>query len=289
VNCRSIRQTTGIQNLDSEAYLNETVRVPDLPEQNRIGVFLDRKTAVLDRLMCNKQHLLHLHQERRDALISQAVIAGNDRQAWRSTRFKFVRAGVLLYGADEPAANHREEGPRYIRITDLAADGTLRGDTFQSMPSRLAVPYLLEDGDLLFARSGATVGKAFLYRAEDGPACFASYLVRLRPDRRKILPEFLYYYTQSAAYRNQVRLHTVQATIANVSAERYGNFALPLPPLWEQRAIAAALDQATNTLRRLRTTIERQLARLQEYRASLIVQVITRGRDAVANRVCERV
>jgi type I restriction enzyme S subunit len=291
VNRRSIHQTTGIQNLDSKAYLDEVVRAPDLAGQQRIASFLDRKTAALDKLARNKRRLFRLLRERRDAIISHSVTAGVDREAparWRATRFKFIRSGALLYGANEPATGEDHDGPRYIRITDLNDDGTLRENTFQSLPERLAAPYLLQDGDILLARSGASVGKAHRYRREWGRACFAGYLVRLRPDRRKILPDYLYYYTQSHAYRNEVRLHTVQSTIANVSAERFGNFTVPLPPLEEQRAIVELLKRETGLVNRLMSATEGQLARLHEYRSALIVETITRGRREIAQAAANR-
>ena len=58
-----------------------------------------------------------------------------------------------------------------------------------------ATKYLLQDGDLLFARSGATVGKAFLYHSYMGSACFAGYLIRARVNTDKLVPRFLRYYS----------------------------------------------------------------------------------------------
>lgn len=294
VNCRSINQSTGIQNLDSEAYLSEVVRVPDLAEQRRIADHLDAKTVVVDRLVRNKQRLLELILEKRETLVTLATSAGLDRTVpqtptglpwladipahWSVTRLKFIRSGAFFYGTGEPAAGADRNSPRYIRITDLADDGTLREDTFQSFPEHLAAPYILQDGDVLFVRSGANVGKTLRYREEWGRACFASYLVRLRPDRRQILPDYLYYYTQSQAFQHQVRLNTVQATIANLSADRYGNFAIPLPPMAEQRAIVQYLDVRTRMMDSLVRTIGRHIARLQEYRLALVVGLVTRGR-----------
>ena len=275
VNRRSIVQTTGIQNLDSKSYLKEVVRIPECAEQRRIAASLDGRTAPLDRLVSIKRRLLGLLLERREGLITHTMTTDGARCGM--TRFKFIRSGALLYGANEPAASRAADGPRYIRITDLNEDGSLRADTWHSLPEPMAEPYLLQDGDLLLARSGATVGKAFLYRKEWGRACFAGYLVRLRPDRRKILPGYLYHFTQSRPYRDQVRLHTVQSTIANVSAERYGNFALPLPPLEEQQAAVDFLNQATKKLDRLVTVTKRQVSLLCEYRSSLIVAAVTRG------------
>jgi hypothetical protein len=273
VNRRSISQTTGIQNLDCKAYLEEVVRVPECAEQGQIAASLDRKMALLDDLVRVKQRLVDVLRERREALITLNVSA--DR--WKRTRLKFIRSGALLYGANEPATSRDLDGPRYIRITDLNEDGSLREETFYSLPEPLAAPYLLQDGDILLARSGATVGKAFRYRKEWGRACFAGYLVRLRADRHKILPDYLCYYTQSHAYRREVRQNTVQSTIANVSAERYGNFAVPLPPLDEQQGIVEHLDRVTGEVDRLVSILEQQIVRLREYCSALIVSTITRG------------
>jgi type I restriction enzyme S subunit len=297
VNCRSINQSTGIQNLDLGTYLSEIVRVPELAEQLRIAEHLDARTALVDCLVRNKQRLLELIREKRDTLISQVTSAGLNRNVpleqagvawlgeipsqWRVTRLKFIRSGAFLYGAGESAAGADHNCPRYIRITDLNEAGALHADTFQSLPEHLAAPYILQDGDVLFARSGATVGKTFRYREEWGRACFASYLVRLRPDRRRILPDYLYYYTQSRAFHHEVRLNTVQATIANVSAARFGNFAIPLPPIEEQRAIVEFLDRRTRVIDSLLRTIGLHIERLQEYRAALVVDLVTRGRREV--------
>jgi type I restriction enzyme, S subunit len=296
VNRRSIHQTTGIQNLDSAAYLSETVRIPHLAEQRAAAAALDRTSALLYQIVKNKERLLELLRERRQAWIDQAMFSGMDPLAaeipahWRVTRLKFVRSGAFHYGANEPAVSEDRAAPRYIRITDLNDDGTLRDETFQSLPDSLAAPFLLQDGDILLARSGATAGKALRYRAEWGRACFAGYLVRLRPDRRKVLPDYLYYCTQSQAFRRQVSVSTVHSTIANVNAERFGNFSIPLAPIEEQQAIVKFLDGRTQKLDALLRVVEQQIVKLREYRRALIVSAVTKGyevRTAVAGSAKE--
>jgi type I restriction enzyme S subunit len=277
VNCRSINQTTGIQNLHSTRYLSEKVRMPDLVEQREIAAYLDWNTGKADEITQNKERLQQLLREKRDALISRAVTGGPGAEHWRATRLKFIRSGALLYGASEPGVLEDRNAPRYIRITDLNDDGTLRDDTFQSLAESKARRYLLQDGDILLARSGATVGKALRYRAAWGPACFAGYLVRLRPDRRKVLPDYAYYYTQSHAFRRQVALCAVQSTIPNVSAERYGNFSISLPPLAEQEKIVRSLDQSIQKLNSALRLVKRQVLKWREYRQALTVAAITRG------------
>ena len=81
---------------------------------------------------------------------------------WEVRRLKFLLTERLQYGANEPAELTDPELPRYIRITDIRENGMLHADTFRSIPKEVAAPYLLKDGDVLFARSGATVGPAWM-------------------------------------------------------------------------------------------------------------------------------
>ena len=197
---------------------------------------------------------------------------------WTLRRLKYVKQGPFQYGANEPALEDNRDWPRFIRITDLDDSGGLRDETFRSLAPNVAVPYLLRHGDLLLARSGATVGKAIRYRAEWGTACFAGYLIRLRPSS-ELVPEFLEMFTKSQIYWEQVQLGQVQATIENVSAEKYGQFLLPLPPLEEQARIANFLDAKTTAIDTLIAKQEQLLALLAEKRQGLITQAVTKGLD----------
>ncbi len=201
-------------------------------------------------------------------------------QGWRAIRLKFLKRTPFEYGANEAAELDDPTLPRFVRITDVKPDGTLREDTFRSLPEDVAAPYLLSAGDILFARSGATVGKAFMYRREWGRACFAEYLIRLRTDMEKVTPDFIKYFTQTAGYQQEVAAVTIQATIQNVSAERYGEFVVPVPPLAEQSTIAAFLDRKTAEIDAVIAKKERLIALLQEERQALISRAVTRGLDA---------
>ena len=184
-----------------------------------------------------------------------------------------------MYGANEAALETDSNFPRFVRITDISEDGSLRPETFKSLPSEIAKPYLLREGDILLARSGATVGKTFIYRKEWGKACFAGYLIRFSCNRDLLLPDFLFSFTQSHVYWYQVRAGTIQATIQNFSAEKYGEVLLPLPPLDEQCAIAIYLDRETTRLDALIEKKQRQIELLQEKRVALISRAVTKGID----------
>ena len=267
------------------------IPVPSREEQRRIVAFLRARLPKVDELIAKKERLAALLAEKGQALITQLVTKGLDPNAamresgsatlgdvpagWHALPLRRLRDGGLEYGANEAAESLESTWPRFIRITDIDDAGRLRPETFRSLPPDVADPYLLRDGDILLARSGATVGKAFIYRSEMGRCCFAGYLIRLRVDRARMLPDYVRYYTQAAPYLREVRSATIQATIQNVSAERYGAFVVPVPPLHEQRVIVQSLDTARQKFARAEQLIEDQLARLREYRQALITAAVT--------------
>ena len=155
----------------------------------------------------------------------------------------------------------------------------MRDDSFRSLPEDIAKPYLLVDGDILFARSGATVGKTFRYHPSWGKAAYAGYLIRARLDKFKAESNFVEYFTQSQGYAGWLQNNFIQATIQNVSAERYASLRISIPPLPEQCAIAAFLDRETARIDALVAKKERLLELLQEKRSALISHAVTRGLD----------
>jgi restriction endonuclease S subunit len=91
-----------------------------------------------------------------------------------------------------------------------------------------------------------------------------------------MLPDFLFQFTQSAAYWEQIRLGTIQATIQNFSAEKYAEMLIPVPPtVQEQREIVAAASSSTATIQRALAEIQTSIALLREKRASLISAAVT--------------
>lgn len=196
---------------------------------------------------------------------------------WQPKRMRFLLTQKLQYGANEAAELDDPELPRYVRITDIDEQGTLREETFRSLPVEIAKPYLLKDGDILFARSGATSGKTFLYRNSWGTCAYAGYLIRARLNQGKMLPSFLRYFTASANYWQWLSSSTIQATIQNVSAEKYADLWLTYPPLEEQQAIADFLDAQTVKIDTLLAKKRQFIAKLKEKRSALIARTVTRG------------
>jgi type I restriction enzyme S subunit len=196
---------------------------------------------------------------------------------WCTRRLKKVLAEPLMYGANEVADDTTPDNPRFIRITDIGADGELRDDTFRSLPAETARHYLLKDGDILLARSGATVGKSFIYRSSWGTCCFAGYLIKAAVDATIAHADFIYACFQADFYWRHILGEQIQATIQNVSAERYAQLVVPCPPLDEQIIITAFLAREAGKIDALIAEQEKLLTLLAEKRQATISHAVTRG------------
>ena len=265
--------------------------LPPMEEQIAIGRFLDHADRRIRRYIRAKRQLIALLNEQKQAIIHRAVTRGLDPNVklkpsgvewlgevpehWETRRLRYLIEGKLTYGANAAAEHTNLEWPRYLRITDFGADGSLRPDTFRSLAPELARDYLVQNGDLLFARSGATVGKAFLVTDSIGEACHAGYLIRCRVNRACILPEFLFQYTQSTAFARWKDATCIIATIQNIGADKYADLSVPVPPLHEQAEITSHLDVSMRYLRSFIAHAESEISLTREYRTRLIADVVT--------------
>ncbi|MFZ4775819.1 MAG: restriction endonuclease subunit S [Terrimicrobiaceae bacterium] len=148
------------------------------------------------------------------------------------------------YGANAPAIERSGKRSRYVRITDISSNGRLlsTGDVEADLTDE--TEFKLQEGDLLFARSGNTVGKTYCYDPDDGPCVFAGYLIRFRLNQELMHRRFAFYFTQSASYQNWLLTKRRVAGQPNINGKEYASLKVPLPPLSEQRQIVELLDQA---------------------------------------------
>ena len=163
-------------------------------------------------------------------------------QEWNVTRLIEQCIQKPKYGAGESAIEKDLKLPRYIRITDLNDDGSLRNKEWKSIKENAAKDYLLNYNDILFARTGATVGKSYLYTGEDGRCAFAGYLIKFQPDQTKLNSKFLFHYIHSIYYWKYIKSIQTWGVQPNINAEQYSNLLILLPPIHEQQKIASILS-----------------------------------------------
>lgn len=200
----------------------------------------------------------------------------------RRVRLKHLCEGGGEYGLNIAASEYVDEGVRLIRTSDLT-DGRLAGEAGAIFvrPESVSPENLLRPSDLLLSRSG-TIGRAFLVPPEASGMAYAGFLVRFRV-ACNVSPQFLYYCTQADDFQSSVRSEAVVSTIQNFNAERYGNLAIPVPPLEEQRAIVNYLDHEIARIDMLIEEQQRLIDMLNERRRSVVDRVIG-GLDSDACR-----
>lgn len=144
------------------------------------------------------------------------------------------------YGYTEKASDTGDA--RFVRITDISADGTLRKEAAKFiMLNPEAKESLLSKGDILVARTGATYGKTMIFE-EDYPAVFASFLIRLRFPKDRVHPRYYWVFAQSDLYWNQARALMTGGGQPQFNGNALVQIKLPLPPLAAQEAIVAEIE-----------------------------------------------
>lgn len=196
---------------------------------------------------------------------------------WKISRLKYELSEPMKYGASENGVDYDENLYRYIRITDITLNGQLKEDGRLSLTESQANGYILKDNTVLFARSGGTVGKTFLYKSEYGKSAFAGYLISAVADCNRILPKWLIYYTGSTAYKEWTNAIFTQATIQNIGADKYSNMQIPVAPLVIQKKVVAFLDTKCAEIDSLLSAIQIEIETLEEYKKSVIAETVTKG------------
>ena len=147
------------------------------------------------------------------------------------------------YGINAPAVPYVENLPTYLRITDISEDGQIRPDQKASVARDVTDENYLEDGDIVLARTGASVGKAYKYRPKDGRLVFAGFLIRVRPDRERLNSEFLFQFLSTEQYWRWVDFSSARSGQPGINGNEYASLPLKLPPtLKEQQKIADCLS-----------------------------------------------
>lgn len=268
---QAVKDGMGVPHLFQRDIKRFPLPVPPPEEQRRIADYLDTETSRMDLLAHSQRRLTHLLKEREETAIDEIL----RNTASRVIRLKHLLEAPPSYGANEAAGHQRRDWPRYIRTTDITEDGGLRDETFASLPPEAARRYLLGDGDLLFARSGATAGKSLLYENRFGPAAHAGYLIRARVDHEIALPRLVWYFTRTPTYWQQISEGTIQATIQNVNAEKYGNLLVPYVEPSRQASTLRELDSLTERSFKVKQHAHQLLDLLAERRQALITAAVT--------------
>ena len=210
--------------------------VPQDPNDEPASVLLDRIRAEKERLIQEGK----IKRAKKSATSDKSP-NGNDEpwelpQGWVWTTVGEMSESIL-YGVSESAKSDGQQ--KLLRITDIQ-DNRVNWPSvpFTTLEGKKAQLYLLCDGDILFARTGATVGKSYLVENAPLNAVYASYLIRIRT-HKQISSQYLKCFFESGYYWEQIGLNQVGIGQPNVNGTTLGTLCVPVPPLIEQYRIVA--------------------------------------------------
>lgn len=222
-----VKKGATVHSISMDRFGSLPVPIPAKKEQSRIVELLDKA----DRL-----RRLRREADAKAARILPALFLkmfgdpATNPMGWRMKPLGDLADQRPEYGANASACPREKGMPRYVRITDIRDSGTLSDKDIVSLDSTGWQRYLLDEGDILFARSGNTVGKTYIYRPTDGPCAFAGYLIRFKFRSGSIDPWFVFGLTRTAYFRGWVQSHKRVAGQPNINGQEYSSLLIPEPP-----------------------------------------------------------
>lgn len=274
------------------------IAVPPAPEQRAIAAFLDRKTANFDALVAKKERVIELLQEQRTALITRALTKGLDSGVpmkdsgvewfgqipahWEVKRLKHLLAankgaiktgpfGSQLQSSEMQAGEIKVYNQRSVISRDFySGENYVSLEKFEELRAFETFP-----GDLLITTRGS-IGRCAVLPEDAERGILHPCLMRIQPDRRRILPRFLEIQIEEAAIvLDQLRFMSNATTIDVIYSESLREVSLTLPPFEEQVAIVDVLDREAARIDILVGKVFDAIGLLKELRSSLISAAVT--------------
>lgn len=183
------------------------------------------------------------------------------RKNWRFKQLGNI--SKIIYGYTEKAS-YKEIGPKFLRITDIQNNNVnWESVPFCSVNDSDYKKYKLNNGDIVFARTGATTGKSYLIK-NPPKSVFASYLIKVHLNNGDLLPEFLYLYFQTNKYWETINSGISGSAQGGFNATKLSQIQVPLPTITEQKRIVEILDEAFVAIDKAKAHTEKNLQNSRE-------------------------
>lgn len=293
VNERSIKQTTGIQNLDTTSFFSEPWATPKVEKQRAIADFLDRGTSRIDELLRLRTMLAHRIRERLMSQLSALVTGTLTRTSMMSTEIPGIPKcpghwdvvplrrlpcevqtgpfGSQLHANDYVSDGFPVVNPANIVDGQILADASVTVD--ESTRNRLG-RHILQPGDVVFGRRGQ-LGRAGLVTDKEAGWVCGTGCLRVRFLKPTFHPDYLRHFLRLPVIAQYFESIAVGTTMENLNTESLLGMPLLVPPIADQAAIAKEANERAKRTRRLVDRIEAQRHLLTERRQALITAAVT--------------
>jgi type I restriction enzyme S subunit len=280
--------------ISSSNLLSIAVPFPSTMEQTKIAQYLDHQTAIIDQLIQQKEKLIELLKEKRQAVINEAVTKGLDPNAkmkdsgiqgvekipnhWSVKRLKqianaFGRIGYRGYTTSDIVS--QGEGAITISPSNLKGDYmTFEDSTYITWEKYTESPEIqIFNNDVLMVKTGSTYGKIGFVQNLNEKATINPQLLVFK--KITISPEYLFNLLRTPLIKNQIETNVIGSTIPTMSQTKILNFKVVVPPYSEIEDILAYIKNSMINIDKLNSLILIQIEKLKEYRQSIISEAVT--------------
>ena len=290
LNTRSIKQTSGIQNLDDQQYFDERAAFPPYTEQESIAAFLDRETAKIDALVAEQENLIALLKEKRQAVISHAVTKGLDPTApmkdsgvewlgevpahWEIMKLKHLTKKIT--DGEHISPSITVEGVPLLSAKDVR-DWSIDYDVDKFVSFEDACTFWKrcrpELNDVLVVSRGATVGRVAVVAGQVEFCLMGSVI--LCKSIGEYNPAFLYFALNAKHSQTALWFSSASSAQQAIYIRDVAELPMAIPPHKERLQIVAHLKKETAKLNDLTTEAQRAIDLLKERRSALISATVT--------------
>ena len=304
----SIKQTTGIQNLDVENYISNYISYPNIIEQQKIADFLDEKSKIFDEAISKKEQLISKLELAKQSLISEVVTGklkiveqnsklqtikreenelkpsgvewlGDIPKDWIKTKLKYhcsIKGRIGFKGFTKDDLVEKNKGALVLGATEIMDDGKINLSKVQyiSWDKYYESPeIMIKKDELLIVQRGSTVGKVAFINEIGKEATINPSLVLLKNINIEV--KYLFYFLKSSYIKNIITVETSSTAIPMISQTQISNYVILKPFITEQQKISKYLDEKLihfdNTIEKTKESI----TKLKEAKEALISQTVT--------------
>ena len=264
---------------------NFEIGCPTLAEQQKIAECL----SSVDELIAAQARKVDALKTHKKGLMQQLFPREGETQPhlrfpefqnageWSDAPMGTLLISIPGYGVNAAAVPFFERLPKYLRITDISEDGRYLPEKQVSVDLEATDGNYLDEGDIVLTRTGASVGKSYQYRKEDGRLVFAGFLIRVKPDPKKLVSTYLANFLTTGRFWRWVAVTSARSGQPGINSTEYSSLTVPLPPsLPEQQRIASCLS----SLDALITAETQQHEALKTHKRGLMQQLFPSPEEA---------
>lgn len=232
------------------------VPLPPLPEQRRITAILDKADALRAK---RREAIVKLDQLLQTVFLEMFGDPVTNPKCWPGNTTLGDIALDMQYGPRFHNEAYSLNGIKIVRITDLSPMSELDFDAMPRMDveENVKVRFVLQPGDIIFARTGATVGKVALIQASDPPSIAGAYFIRIQVNN-SVLPEYVFAALRTKSIQKFIAVKSRQAAQQNFSGPGLRKLPMPVPSLELQCQFASIAKKIEQQKRILREHAEQQ-------------------------------